>query len=116
MIIIRIKSTISYDSNIVLFKFRQRLNKGFSLRVNLQRQRRELYELAIDGCMPGLAILDGEFGCCLGETVFLRSMDISVGLHNLADKRYHEHLADGVSGQELAAPGRGISLSLSGSF
>ncbi len=65
---------------------------------------------------PGFATLDGEFGWRLGETAFLRSMDIGVGLHNLADKRYHEHLTDGVSGQELAAPGRGISLSLSGSF
>ena len=33
-----------------------------------------------------------------------------------ADKAYHEHLADGISGNELKAPGRGITVALSGSF
>jgi hemoglobin/transferrin/lactoferrin receptor protein len=37
-------------------------------------------------------------------------------VRNVADKRYHEHLAEGVSGQEIAAPGRNGSLSWEGRF
>ncbi|MCP5287654.1 MAG: TonB-dependent receptor [Burkholderiaceae bacterium] len=41
---------------------------------------------------------------------------LRVALKNLADKAYHEHLADGVSGQETPAPGRSLQVSWSGSF
>ena len=39
-----------------------------------------------------------------------------LALRNLADKAYHEHLADGVSGQEIQAPGRSLSLAWQGRF
>ena len=32
------------------------------------------------------------------------------------DKAYHEHLAEGVSGQEILAPGRSLQLTWKGSF
>ncbi|ENO88647.1 TonB-dependent receptor plug domain-containing protein [Thauera linaloolentis] len=64
----------------------------------------------------GFVTADAELGWRFGSVGFFDGAAVAVGLHNLADKRYHEHLADGVSGQELAAPGRGITLSLSGSF
>lgn len=35
---------------------------------------------------------------------------------NLADKAYHEHLTEGVSGNEIKAPGRSIQLAWRGSF
>jgi len=34
----------------------------------------------------------------------------------LFDRRHHEHLTDGISGEELPAPGRSASLALSGRF
>lgn len=35
---------------------------------------------------------------------------------NLADKTYHEHLTEGVSGYEIKAPGRSVQLAWRGSF
>jgi hemoglobin/transferrin/lactoferrin receptor protein len=64
----------------------------------------------------GFVTADAELGWRFGAVGAFDAAMLAVGLHNLADKRYHEHLTDGVSGQELAAPGRGITLSLSGSF
>jgi len=64
----------------------------------------------------GFVTADAELGWRFGAVGAFDAATLAVGLHNLADKRYHEHLTDGVSGQELAAPGRGITLSLSGSF
>ena len=59
---------------------------------------------------------DAELGWRFGALAAFDATTLAVGVHNLADKRYHEHLTEGVSGRELAAPGRGITLSLSGSF
>jgi hemoglobin/transferrin/lactoferrin receptor protein len=41
---------------------------------------------------------------------------LRLALRNLADKGYHEHLADGLSGQEIQAPGRSLVLSWQGRF
>jgi len=46
----------------------------------------------------------------------LQSANLDARLSNLFDKGYHEHLADGISGRELEAPGRGITVALSGNF
>ena len=59
---------------------------------------------------------DAEFGWQFGKLGAFQSAGLAVQLSNLADKRYHEHQTEGVSGNELAAPGRGIALSLNGSF
>ena len=64
----------------------------------------------------GFVTADAELGWRFGALAAFDATTLAVGVHNLADKRYHEHLSEGVSGRELAAPGRGITLSLSGSF
>src|SRR5690606_17301577 len=65
---------------------------------------------------PGYALVDARLGYGFGNLGVLDSARVDLRLNNLLDKRYHEHLADGSSGQELAAPGRGAVLALSGSF
>lgn len=64
----------------------------------------------------GFVTADAEFGWRFGKLGAFESAGLTVELSNLADKRYHEHQTEGVSGNELAAPGRGIALSLNGSF
>ena len=64
----------------------------------------------------GFVTADAGFGWRFGPVAAFEAASVGVTLRNLADKRYHEHLTDGVSGNELAAPGRGIALSLNGSF
>jgi hemoglobin/transferrin/lactoferrin receptor protein len=59
----------------------------------------------------GFATADIGLGWQISPTHRLR-----VALRNLADRAYHEHLADGVSGQEIQAPGRSLSLSWQGRF
>lgn len=41
---------------------------------------------------------------------------LRVSVKNLADKAYHEHLTEGVSGQEILSPGRSFLLSWRGQF
>lgn len=64
----------------------------------------------------GFVTADAEFGWRFGRVGAFEAAGLAVQLSNLADKRYHEHQTEGVSGNELAAPGRGIALSLNGSF
>lgn len=69
-----------------------------------------------ENATAGFVTADAEFGWQLGKLGAFESAALAVQLSNLADKRYHEHQTEGVSGKELAAPGRGIALSLNGSF
>lgn len=64
----------------------------------------------------GFVTADASFGWRFGKTAGFTSTGIDVRLTNLFDKRYHEHLTDGISGQEIDAPGRGMAISLNGSF
>lgn len=64
----------------------------------------------------GFVTADANFGWRFGKAGGFSSTAIDVRLTNLFDKRYHEHLTDGISGQEIDAPGRGIAVSLNGSF
>lgn len=41
---------------------------------------------------------------------------LRLALRNLADKAYHEHLAEGISGHEIQAPGRSLQLTWQGAF
>lgn len=60
---------------------------------------------------PGFGTLD------LGATwAYAKDQSLRVALKNLADKAYHEHLAEGVSGQEVEAPGRSLQLVWRGKF
>lgn len=64
----------------------------------------------------GFVTADASLGWGFGKVGVLQTANLDAKLTNLFDKAYHEHLADGVSGYELEAPGRGITLALSGSF
>ena len=64
----------------------------------------------------GFVTADASLGWGFGKVGVLQTANLDAKLSNLFDKTYHEHLADGVSGYELEAPGRGITLALSGSF
>lgn len=64
----------------------------------------------------GFVTADASFGWGFGKVGVLQTANLDARLSNLFDKAYHEHLTDGVSGNELEAPGRGITLALSGSF
>ena len=53
----------------------------------------------------------------LGATwQFVRNQSLRLAIKNIADKAYHEHLTDGLSGDEIQAPGRSVQLSWRGSF
>jgi hemoglobin/transferrin/lactoferrin receptor protein len=53
----------------------------------------------------------------LGATwAYAKDQNLRVALKNLTDKAYHEHLAEGVSGQEIEAPGRSLQLVWRGRF
>ena len=47
---------------------------------------------------------------------YARDHSLRMAVKNLADKAYHEHLTEGVSGQEIQAPGRSLSLAWRGAF
>ena len=64
----------------------------------------------------GFVTADASLGWGFGRIGVLQTANLDARLSNLFDKAYHEHLADGISGNELQAPGRGITVALSGSF
>ena len=41
---------------------------------------------------------------------------LRLAVRNLANKAYHEHLQEGVSGYEIEAPGRSFQIAWRGSF
>ena len=47
---------------------------------------------------------------------FAKNQSLRFAVKNLADKTYHEHLTEGVSGQEIKAVGRSFQLAWRGSF
>jgi hemoglobin/transferrin/lactoferrin receptor protein len=63
-----------------------------------------------ENATPGFATAD------LGATWQRGAHRLRLAVRNVADKRYHEHLTEGVSGHEIAAPGRNVSLSWEGRF
>lgn len=64
----------------------------------------------------GFVTADARMGYGFGAMGGLQSSHVDLQLSNLANKKYHEHLTDGISGQELKAAGRGVTLALSGAF
>jgi len=64
----------------------------------------------------GFVTTDAAFGWRFGKLGGLKSADLGVKLSNLFDREYHEHTTLGLSGQEIAATGRNITVTLSGSF
>ena len=47
---------------------------------------------------------------------YASQQSLRLALRNVADKAYHEHLAEGVSGQEIQAPGRSVQVTWQGKF
>lgn len=64
----------------------------------------------------GFVTLDARLGYGFAGMAGLKSSRVDMLLSNLTDKEYHEHLTDGISGQELKAPGRGVTLAFTGAF
>src|SRR5574343_356029 len=53
----------------------------------------------------------------LGATwAFAKNQSLRLAIRNLADKTYHEHQTEGLSGWEIKAPGRNVQLAWRGSF
>ena len=47
---------------------------------------------------------------------YASQQSLRLALRNVADKAYHEHLAEGVSGQEIQAAGRSVQVTWQGKF
>lgn len=99
----------------------QPAERGLSWRAGVRavaRQDRVATRFAngTEDATPGYAVVDARVGWGFGSLGVLDTARLDLRLNNLLDKRYHEHLADGVSGQELAMPGRGAVLAVSGAF
>ncbi len=47
---------------------------------------------------------------------YAKGQHLRVAVKNLTDKRYHDHLAEGLPGMELIAPGRSLALTWQGRF
>jgi len=47
---------------------------------------------------------------------YAKDQHLRVAVKNLTDKRYHDHLAEGLPGMELIAPGRSLALTWQGRF
>mgnify|MGYP001297393196 CR=1 FL=1 len=70
-----------------------------------------VFSRGTEDATPGFATLD------VGATWrYAKGQSIRVALRNLADKAYHEHLTEGVSGNEIEAPGRSLQLVWQGRF
>lgn len=92
--------------------FARGLRADATLRL-VRRQDRvaTVFARGTENATPGFATAD------LGATWRIdRRNRLRVVLRNLADKAYHEHLADGVSGQETLEPGRSLYVAWTGSF
>ncbi|MEZ5616048.1 MAG: TonB-dependent receptor [Rhodocyclaceae bacterium] len=64
-----------------------------------------------ENATPGFATAD------VGATWrYAKSQSLRIGVKNLFDREYHEHLAEGVSGQEFHMPGRSLVMSWKGNF
>jgi hemoglobin/transferrin/lactoferrin receptor protein len=59
---------------------------------------------------PGFATAD------LGLTWHGPRQSVRFAVNNVADRKYHEHLTEGVSGQEIKAPGRSLAVVWNASF
>ena len=60
---------------------------------------------------PGYTVLD------VGATWnYRRDQSLRIAVRNLGDRRYHEHLAEGLPGAEIKAPGRSLAVSWNARF
>ncbi|MBP8285515.1 MAG: TonB-dependent receptor [Rhodoferax sp.] len=79
--------------------------------VDRQDRLAKVFARGTENATPGF----GTFN--LGVTWgYAKNQSLRVALKNLADKAYHEHLTEGVSGQEIEASGRSLQIAWNGSF
>lgn len=78
--------------------------------VRRQDQVATVFSRGTEDATAGFATAD------FGVSYRWRQQRVRVALLNAFDKPYHEHLAEGLSGQEIRAPGRSLLLSWQGSF
>ena len=79
----------------------------------VRRQNRvaTVFSRGSENATPGFATMD------VGATWrYAKSQSLRIGAKNLFDREYHEHLTEGVSGQEIHMPGRSLVLSWKGDF
>lgn len=93
----RINSTWSVDADAYFVRRQTRVATRFT------RGRED--------ATPGYALLDVG-----ADWQFAPQHTLRLAVKNLTDRRYHEHLAQGISGNELLATGRSVQLSWQGSF
>lgn len=98
------------------FGWQGRWAQGWSTDARLRLVRRQdrvatAFSLGSEDATPGFATLDIGASWQLAKGQRLR-----MAVTNLADKGYHEHLTEGLSGQEAQAAGRSVHLSWQGSF
>jgi hemoglobin/transferrin/lactoferrin receptor protein len=79
--------------------------------VSRQDRVATVFARGTENATPGFGTAD------LGATWrYAKDQSLRIALKNLADKAYHEHLAEGVTGQEIKAPGRSLALTWQGKF
>ena len=113
------------DLNEPLFQMpADRLSLGWDWRLNgqwmldadwtlVKRQKRVATRFTRGGedPTPGYALVD------VGATwQFAPQQSVRLAVRNVGDKRYHDHLAEGLTGRELLAPGRSLLVTWQGSF
>ena len=96
--------------------WRHRLDAAWSVDADLHLARRQdrvasRFTRGREDATPGHGVIDVG-----GNWQFAPRQTLRLAVRNLADKRYHDHLAEGSSGSELPAPGRSVVLSWQGSF
>ncbi len=101
--------------------FGQPAGPGFHWRAQLRAVARQdrvatRFSAGTEDPTPGFVTADLRFGWRFGRIGVMQRASLDVRVVNLFDRRYHEHLVDGISGRELPAPGRGLIVGLSGSF
>jgi len=99
----------------------QPAEQGFNWRTQLravkaQNRVAKTFANGTEDATSGFATADLSLGWGFGATAGFKRVDTQLKLSNLFDKGYHEHLVEGISGQEIQSPGRGVSLNLRGDF
>lgn len=93
-----------------------RISTDWSLDVNARLVRRQnrvatRFSHGTENPTAGYGVLD------VGATWRLaKDQTLRMAVKNLADKRYHDHLAEGMPGMELPAPGRSLAVTWQGQF
>ncbi|SFM63711.1 TonB-dependent receptor [Halopseudomonas yangmingensis] len=99
----------------------QPAEQGFNWRTQLravkaQNRVAKTFANGTEDATSGFATVDLSLGWGFGATAGFKRVDTQLTLRNLFDRGYHEHLVEGISGQEIQSPGRGLSLNLRGEF